>query len=149
MADFNSDLAIEAAIARKSEREREDEARYQAEQRAKLQLPTELDTRAQLGARMVSMAQTVLAEIDDDFEYSRMAEGYALQGDYRKAALLTRDADRRKEYQVLINAMDTPTECGCLKNTGKANTQFVKDKILFEGQVRHVVVCTACRHVRC
>lgn len=149
MTEFNPELAIEAVAARKSAREREEEARYQAEERAKLQLPTELDNRAQLGARMVSMAQAALEEKEDDFEYSRMAEGYVLQGDYRKAVLLTRDDDRRKEYQVLIDAVDNPTECGCPKQIGKMGTQFVKDKILFDGQVRHVVVCTVCRHVKC
>lgn len=147
--EFDPYAAVEAVVARKTDKEREEEARSQAEQRAKLQLPTELDVRAQLGARMVYLAQAALGQAEEDFEYTRMAEGYALQGDYRKALELSRDPERVAEYQRIVDAVEHPTECGCPKQVGTTQVQFLKDKILFDGQVKNILACTMCRNIRC
>lgn len=149
MTDFDPYAAVDAVVSRKSEREREEEARFQAEQRAKLQLPTELDTRAQLGARMVELAHVALADGHDDFECSRLAEGYALQGDYRQAAALTKDDAKRAEYDRIIAAVDNPQDCGCPKKSGANSTLFLQDRILFDGQIKNILMCTICRKIRC
>jgi hypothetical protein len=149
MTDFDPLVAVNTVIEKKSEREREEEARFQADERAKLHLPTEVDIRAQLGARMVTMAQAALEENDDDFEATRLAEGYALQGDYRKAALITRDAARKREYEVIIAAVDNPQDCLCPVKSQNSSTRFVKDRILFEGQVRELIACSLCKNIKC
>lgn len=149
MTEFDPMTAVGAALERKTEREREEEARFQAEQRAKLQLPNEIDIRAQLGARMVSAAQAALEEADDDMELTRLAEGYALQGDYRKAIALTRDETRRQEYVALIEATENSVPCTCPNMVNKVSTKFIKDRILFDGQVRNIIACTICRKLTC
>lgn len=150
MTDFDPINAVNTLLARKTEREREEEVRYQAEQRGKLHLPTEIDIRAQLGARMVEMAQAAIeCADDDDFEYSRMAEGYALQGDYIKAAALTRMPNKQQEYQRIIEAVTNPTSCACPKQAGTQSNIFTKDRILYDGQVKDVLACAICGHIKC
>lgn len=149
MTDFDPITAVNTLLERKTDREREEEARYQAEKRAALHLPSELDIRAQLGARMVMMAQTALEATDDDFEQSRLAEGYALQGDYRKAATLTKDSARKTYYEQIIAAVENPNKCSCPPKNGNLSNIFTKDRILFDGQVREVLACAICGHIRC
>lgn len=147
--EFDALTAINTIIARKTKQEREEEAAYQAERRAELQLPTPIDVRAQLGARMVDLAQEVLTSTDDDFEYTRMAEGYALQGDYRKAVLLTRDDQRKRQYEAIIAAVDVASNCPCPPKNGSIPNVFTKDRILFDGQVRELLCCAVCGHLKC
>lgn len=149
MTEFDVNLALNTAIARKTDAEREEEARFQAEQRAKLNLPTEIDIRAQLGARMTAAAEIALAEQDTDFEVNRYAEGLALQGEYRKALSLTRCPVKRAEYTAIVDGIDNPKDCGCPKKIGTVATLFTKDRILAEGQVREVLACALCGHIKC
>lgn len=146
---FDPVVAIETALANKTQRERDEEAAYQARCRAALKLPTALDVRAQIGAQMVEIAQQVLALGEDDFEYTRLAEGYAMQGDYRKAAALTKDVGRQQYYEAVIAAVDNPFECGCPRKRGALSNIFTKDRILFDGQARELLACAVCGHLTC
>jgi hypothetical protein len=149
MTNFDAIQAINTAIATKTDAERDEEARFQAEQRAKLNLPTEIDIRAQLGARMVAAAEQALAEHPSEFETNRYAEGLALQGEYRKALELTQCSVKRAEYQAIVNGIDNPVDCACPKKRGQISTIFTKDRIFAEGRVREVLACALCGHIKC
>lgn len=149
MIEFDINTAVNAILARKTPAEREDEARFQAAERAKLHLPTEIDIRAQLGARMVALAQEALDTGVSEFELARLAEGYALQGDYKKALELTTNDDKRKEYEQILTAYTNGSKCDCPTTKGTVSTRFTKDKLLIDGQVRDLIACSLCGNLTC
>ena len=137
---FDPHRAIDSVVSQRTKSEKEDWEKYQEEQRAKVQT---LDGNALLGARQIEIALKELESGDSDFEYTRLAEGYALQGDFQKALELTRDATKRAEYQSVVDAF-TNLDCPC--PTGKPPLRFEKlkfgDKTLVEcSRCRNLTVC--------
>lgn len=109
METFDIDTAIAARLAEIPEAEKERFAKYQEEQRAKLKTP-DRDT---FGAGMVRMASEALqGECDRDFEYERMAEGYALMGDFKTAHFLTTNPEKQAFYRKVLDAPDMECEHG-------------------------------------
>lgn len=147
--EFDPNAAIETIISRKTDLERAQDARFQAEQRAKLRLPTLLENKVSLGQRMCGSAMSQLEIAESDEAYSRLAEGLALQGEYRQAAQLTKDDTQRQEYLQIIDAVDNPRKCGCPNLVNKLPTRFLKEKIIFEGRQMDVTACALCGHIEC
>jgi hypothetical protein len=133
-ATFDPIAAIQAVVSQRTQYEKDEWEKFQEEQRAKLQL---LDGRAMLGARQVELALRELENGESDFEYTRMAEGYALQGNFEKAVELTRDATKRQEYQEILDA--TEIDCPC-----NPKQKFIIDKYPQFTLWR----CSSCLHLR-
>jgi hypothetical protein len=131
---FDPVKAIQAVVSQRTQYEKDEWEKFQEEQRAKLQL---LDGRAMLGARQVELALRELENGESDFEYTRMAEGYALQGNFEKAVELTRDATKRQEYQEILDA--TEIDCPC-----NPKQKFIIDKYPQFTLWR----CASCLHLR-
>jgi hypothetical protein len=113
---FDVEAAIEARIAQKSEGEKERWRKFQIEERAKLK---PIDGKSSMGQRMIALAEEGIewyakgsTDIDYEFEYTRMAEGYALMGDFWKAEELTFDPEKKKFYQQVLDAPDMECEHG-------------------------------------
>ena len=118
---FDAHRAIDSVVSQRTKSEKEEWEKYQEEQRAKVQT---LDGNALLGARQIEIALKELESGDSDFEYTRLAEGYALQGDFQKALELTRDATKRAEYQSVVDASEM--ECPCFHREAKVNVPASK-----------------------
>ena len=148
MDNFDVETAIETRLANKTPAEIDRERRYQEEQRQRVSV---MDTRSEHAYRAIEIALANLAKNpDDDFEYTRLAEGYYLLGDFEKAAATTRNAEKKAEYIAYANAK--PIQCGCRTSTssgfvspGKVGTvrispRFVKEQ--FPG--KNLIYCTNC-----
>lgn len=131
--------AIDAAIAKKSPAEIDRERRYQEEQRQRL---TVMDGRSAHAMRAIEIAtNNLLTNPDDDFEYTRMAEGYFLLGDFAKAAELTRNTDKKAEYEAYANAK--PVQCVCpaiRQGNVTLAPRFIKEKF----PDKDIIYCTTC-----
>lgn len=134
---FDVEQAIKNRLA---EVGREDDDRLEEKREAVRQL---LDSRGPnylLGQRQIELAKRQLELDPSDFEYTRLAEGYALIGDYEKAVEITRDDLKRKEYQEVLDALGR-TECDCPKKVGENLTKFAKQnlggRILFSCALCH------------
>lgn len=149
MIDFDINTAIETAIARKTDVERAEEQRLQAEGAAKLSLPTPLQIRQQLGARMARAAAKELQAQPSDDACNRLAEGLALQGHYHEAVKVAQDQRLRDIYQRVIDATNNTEVCGCPKRQNGQETTFLQDTIVFEDKVVQVYKCTICKTLRC
>lgn len=149
MMEFDADAAVQAAIDSKTEEERERERHWQEEQRARLVLPTEMQIKAEFGRRMEVMALEALAENPTDFEYSRLAEAKALQGDWKAALELTRDPLKREEYEAVVAAIENPHDCGCPLLLNRMPTRFTKNRIIADGRQLDVIACSVCGHLKC
>jgi len=135
MTNFDVEKAIAASLASKTDQEREEWEKFQNEQRAGLQLG---DGRVLFGKRQVELAFNQLDrdDVDRDFEFERMAEGYALQGDFLRAYVLTTNSQKQKEYKQILDA----TEMDCLCSP---SFKFVKDKY-----PQFTLYGCACGHLR-
>lgn len=147
--EFDANAAIEAVISRKTDLERAEEARFQAEQMAQLKVPSALETKAELGRRMAKSAMDSLKNQESDAAYSKLAEGLALQGEYRAAAELTRNPCKKSAYEAIIEALENPHDCGCPLMAGRNPTRFIKERIIAEGRQVDVTACSLCGHIRC
>jgi hypothetical protein len=109
---FDPVAAIEAAVANKTKAEQQRWRRLQETERSKLRPGNGSSIHA---IRAIQLSTEALLDQNDDtdvnFEYTRMAEGYYLLGDFQKAFDLTRDPAKKKEYRELLEA--TSTACTC------------------------------------
>ena len=82
------------------------------------------------------------------FEIDRLAEGYALQGDYEQAYDLAQSVERQIEYKAILNAFNNK-ECDCPQTIGKGKTsfptRFMKDKFYHQGNVAELWQCATCK----
>lgn len=147
--EFNLESAIAAAIARKTDFERAEEEKYQTTQRAAQLTPSPTSARAELGKRMVAMAETALVENPTEFELTRLAEGLAYQGQFQLAAEITPDSVKKSEYLAVVKALNGNKDCDCPKKQGSIPTRFTKDTILVEGKPRDLVACALCGNLVC
>jgi hypothetical protein len=131
--EFDVETAIETRIAETPKSEKERWQRYQEEQRAKLQIG---DGRSLLASRQIELALSELANgSEDEFEYTRMAEGYSLLGDFEIAAQMTRDPEKKAFYQKVLAAPDMECEHGKM--------------ILFDKYPGLTLfICPVCKHLR-
>ena len=132
--EFDLDTAIEARLATRSEAEKERFIKYQEEQRSKL-VPS--NQKSTFGSRMVQMAFDAFKEeiVDEELEYERMAEGYALQGDFETAYVLTTNREKEEFYKRVIDAPDAECEHGKM---------FLYD----EYPTCQLFMCPVCFHLR-
>lgn len=149
MMDFDVETAVQAAIARKSDAEREEELRLQAERLAQISMPTPLQVRASLGRRIETTARKELVAAPSDEAHDRLAEGLALQGLYHAALEAVRGPRLRASYEEVIAAAANTTPCACPKRQNGQDTSFVKDTVLFEDRVIHLRKCILCKTVTC
>lgn len=140
---FDPHKAIDSVVSQRTTAEKEEWDKYQEEQRAKLEM---LDGNHLLGARQVDLALRELENGDSDFEYTRMAEGYALQGDFQKAYELTRDEVKRAEYEQVLDAF-TNLDCPCptIERIGKTSIPIRFEKLKFQDKT--LVECSRCRNL--
>jgi hypothetical protein len=138
--EFDVETAINTRLSNRTAEELDRERRYQEEQRQRL---TVMDTRTSHAQRAIDIAlHNLESNPDDDFEYTRMAEGYYLLGDFQKAAELTRNEEKRAEYQAYADAK--PIQCVCSpvrQGNVTLAPRFVKEK--FPG--KDLIYCTTCR----
>jgi hypothetical protein len=135
---FDVDAAIDARIAQKAPAERERWEKFQLEERAKLK-PT--DGKSSMGWRMIDLARENIGrhkqgeDIDKDFEFTRLAEGYALIGDFINAVMLTSDLGKKAFYQQVLDAPDMECEHG---------------KMIFYDSFPGITLykCPVCHHLR-
>lgn len=139
-AVFDVETAIETRLANRPKDEIERWEKYQKEHSVTLR-----DPRTEHAYRAINIATTNLAKglepTDEDFEYTRMAEGYYLLGEFARAAELTRNEDKKNEYQALVNA--SPILCTCPNvKIGKVylSPRFTIDR--FPG--KEIIRCTTC-----
>lgn len=168
---FSLDAAL-VAIQQKNDEDRDGWGKYQEEQRQKINASlknlSDADIKFQQGIRAVDFARQQLADLADtpltgehpqlfNFELNRMAEGYALQGDYLTALMFVKDEDKKAEYQAVQDAIMRPDDetCPCEKDgkgtnaAGKAvkfSTMFIKDTFYSQhhGQVVNLWKCSTC-----
>lgn len=138
-AEFDPIAAIENRLANKTEAELDRERRYQEQQRQRLSV---MDTRSAHAQRAIDIAlHNLESNPDDDFEYTRLAEGYYLLGDFRKAFETTRNEEKKAEYEAFMNAKPYQCECPVSRNGNVTiSPRFVKEK--FPG--KDLIYCTTC-----
>lgn len=148
--EFDVDKAISTRLAERTKADIAYERRYQEEQRSKL---PNIDQRGEHALRAIEIAlHNLELNPDDDFEYTRLAEGYYLLGDFEKAAQTTRNKEKQAEYEAYANASTVKCACPHQVMNGKAspngqNTtfnvspRFVKDT--FPG--KRMIYCTNCK----
>lgn len=142
---FDVDAAIEARLSERSKDEKERWAKYQEDQRAKL---PRMDGNAVLGSRMIEAALTELESATNrPAIYNRMAEGYALMGDYAKAVELATD-HKGLEYLEILEAHDAE-DCACpeTQKFGKFTVPTRTPILRFAN--RTLTRCSICSHLRC
>jgi hypothetical protein len=155
--EFDVNSAIATALDRRSKLDQDRDARFQKEEREKLNLMSETQLRINQGKRMVELAESELQGLKGKdepqrtaFEYTRMAEGYALQGDYEAAFEMTADYAKKCEYQKILEALDGKQECSCPKSVriskSSLPTQYIKEKIYDAVRKREVALksCSLC-----
>ena len=147
--EFDPVNAVNEAVARKTKQDKEDEARFQAEQRARYQVPTDLEVRSELGRRVTKTAYEMLESAVSIEAFNRLASGYAMQGDYEMAVKFIQDPETRKEYERVLTALHTHQDCSCPKKNGSVDTRFVKDRIVHDGTIKNLIACAICGHLRC
>lgn len=147
--EFDPLKAVNAVIAQKTDIDKEEEARYQAEQRAKYNVPTELEVRCELGRRVVKTAYELLENKVSIAEFNRLASGYALQGEYEMALRFVQDDELRKQYESVLKGLNTTADCSCPKKNGSVDTRFIKDRIFHDGTIKTLIACAICGHMRC
>ena len=137
---FDPIKAIESVVANRSDLEKEEWEKFQAEKREELK---SLDLNAHYGFNAIQIALKQLEHGEDDFEYTRMAEGYALMGDFQKAIELTRDSQKREEYQRILDAHES-LDCPCptVTRVGQASLPVRFEKLKFQGKT--LVECSRC-----
>lgn len=140
--EFDVETAIDTRLAQRTAAEIERERKYQEEQKKKLAVG---DPRLLYAERAIEMALHNLEQgtTDAALEYTRLAEGYYLQGDFRKAADTTRDPVKKAEYEAYANAK--PGKCTCpiqTVNGDRISPRFVKET--FPG-LRSIIYCTTCK----
>jgi hypothetical protein len=141
--EFNATRAIARVLAEKTDEERAEEAKYQSEQREKLGTLTDVELKIQFGRRMVEAVRRKAGLDPTPEQLDRLAEGYALQGDYDQAIKCVQDRDRRGEYLSILSALDG---AGCQCTSPKA---FLKERIFARGKIVDVYGCTVCGKLRC
>lgn len=147
--EFDIQTAVNAALARKTDLERQEELKFQEERRKELKTPSSISARAELGKRMVALAETNLDENPTDFDLTRLAEGLAFQGHYQDAHDITRDPLKRNEYAQIIEAIAGKADCACPTKQQNQPTRFVKDIILIDGNERNLIACALCGNQTC
>jgi hypothetical protein len=137
---FDPVKAIESVASQRTKLEKEEWERFQQEEREKLKA---LDLNAFYGFNAVEIALKQLEHGESDFEYTRMAEGYALMGDFEKAIDLTRDPEKKAEYQTILDA-HTNLDCPCppTQRVGKDTLPTRFRKLEFGGKT--LVECSLC-----
>lgn len=133
-ATFDPIRAIQSVVSQQSDFEREEWEKFQSEQRAKVGT---INTNSVLGERQIELALRELENGDSDFEYTRLAEGYALLGNFERAVELTRDAEKRAEYQAILDAPEI--DCSC-----NPKHKFIRD----EFPAFTIWCCGNCRSLR-
>lgn len=147
--EFDIDKAIQARLASKTDQEREEEARFQTEQRAKFNVPTDSEIRSELGRRMMASALETLAEGVSIEALDKLAASYALQGDYESALRFIQDPTVRAVYMKIHKGLQTAEDCSCPKKVNGVDTRFIKDRIPQNGTIRNLIACAICGHLRC
>lgn len=164
---FDLEKAL-AAITKKNEADKDEWACFQEEQRQKLNLTQKnlsaADQKFQQGITTVNFALHQLDGLQGtdnieaiNLEMDRMAEGYALQGDYRSAVDCSRNEDKKAEYAKVAAAIkiDDDKTCPCNKKAKGTNakgkpvdfpTNFIKDVFYSQhhGCLVNLWQCTTC-----
>lgn len=145
-APFDLDKALEAI----SESQDGSFQKYQDKERAKYAASMlSLDAvgiNVQHGQRAVQMGVEALRNLKKDdpnfeeitnTERARIAEGYALQGEYR---LAVQWAPEPKQYQDILDAIHRPNSevCDCRPKP------FVKMRFYYKGHIRSLMACPQC-----
>lgn len=151
---FDPTAAVEAAIANKNDEQRQKEARYQEERRASLRTPSDIDLKMQFGRRLENMAMRAIEKHPEkESEYSRLAEAYALQGQYELAAQVTKNPHKKAEYDAVLAALDGMPDCQCPTSSrvGSQTVQhrFHKARIFARGKIVNLYACALCGRLRC
>lgn len=114
--------------------------------------PAVLSTFAVSETRIQGAYQAGMKALDEnqgeekiDHALDKLAEGYALRGDFHEAAIIATDATRRAEYERLAEARKRgETQCPC-----PSPQNFIKQR-LFTGEKMLVIEeCVKCRTLRC
>lgn len=114
----------EKAIERRIEARGEDTQFKRLQEEGKKTLPR-TDSRTVYALRQIEIAERALEQNgESDFEYTRMAEGYYLLGQFRKAYETTRDPLKKQEYETAMMAGNVP--CNCPRQ-GKIDPRFLMD----------------------
>lgn len=80
-----------------------------------------------------------------DHALDKLAEGYALRGDFYEASILATDATRRAEYERLAEARKRgETQCPC-----PSPQSFIKQKLFTGEKILVIEECVKCRTLRC
>lgn len=84
---------------------------------------------------------------DERFDHAleKVAEGYALRGNFREASILTKDEARKAEYERLADARDRgETQCPC-----PSPQSFIKQKLFTGEKILVIEECVKCHTLRC
>lgn len=156
MEEFDLKKALKG-IAKRHAESSSDWAEFQEQERQKLMSMlsglTEVDLKIQHGQRAIEIARENIERLKDagdtaalEFEFERMAEGYALQGDFKKAAEFASNPEKRVEYQAMLEAVEKNDDevCGCPKTQNGHPTTFIKDRFYTARGVCTLYHCTLC-----
>lgn len=153
MIEFDPLTAVDVAIAKKSERERQEEIKWQDEQRQRMHIPTAREVDVMLGKRLVSAARKALQHSDNPRYHDQLAEGLALQGQWHAAVTTVHNPSQRDEYLRVIAAIEEQHKCSC-PETQRVNgslipSKFLKKEIVYDGKSVQLYYCTTCDTLQC
>jgi hypothetical protein len=118
---------------------------------------SDIDLKTWQGEKQVAFAKEQITGLTSQgdtsqlaFEIDRMAEGFALQGDYAQAYDLAQNEEKRAEYKAVLDAFNN-VECSCEEIVGKGkttvSTRFLKDRFYHHGQIAELWQCATCRQL--
>ena len=141
---FDAHRAIDSVVSQRTKFEQEEWQKYQEEEKEKLR---SLDLNAFYGFNTINLALRELEKGESDFEYTRLAEGYALIGDFQKAYETTRDPLKKAEYKQVLDAFNQP-DCPCptVERFGKQSVPVRFVKLQFGD--KQLVECSRCSNRR-
>lgn len=133
---FDLDTAIATRLDAIPQSEKDRFQKIQEEKRAELKKSLEkFSGNSVFGKRMVDLAFENLCHGDDDFEYTRMAEGFYLLGDVESAYKTTKDPAKKEYYKRVMDAPDMECTHGAMTLLEKLPTFTL-------------LICPKCRHLR-
>lgn len=144
MTEFDPLAAVETALSQKSQEDRDKEASWQKEQRARMRVPSALEINYTLGYRIADAARRAIEADDDHAQFDRLAQGLALQGKWGEAIITARDLQLKRQFQEIFAAVTSGHNCKC-----PDSDKFIKQEVLHDDRPVKLLFCTKCELLQC
>lgn len=147
--DFDYIHAIESALEKKTDKERQEELEAQIAGRQRMNVPTVAESKVIQGERIEEIAKRNIAVDPTDDAYNQLAYGMFLQGKLEQAIATVKDDSKRRAYMAVLNAVNGAAKCNCAEKNPKTQTSFLSDQIWVRGKITNLYTCIVCGLIQC